>query len=306
MKITFLGTGSGVPAKHRNVSSFALQLMNKTGSIWLFDCGEATQHQILHTPIKTRRIEKIFITHLHGDHIYGLPGLLGSRSFQGAEEPLTVYGPRGIEEFIQTSLNVSQTCLKYPLEIKELRAGDILMNDEEWCVRCEQLEHGIPSFGFRLEQKDTPGPLLIEKVKEAAIPTGPHLKLLKEGKDITLEDGRVIRGKDFVGPPKPGMIIAVLGDTRFSEKSIQFCIGADLIIHEATFRKMDEQLANDYFHSTTVQAAEVALKADAKMLILNHISSRYQSPDIEELLHEAREIFPNTFIAEDFSTFNIG
>src|SRR6478735_12438794 len=126
MELLFLGTGAGVPAKQRNVSSLALELLQERGAVWLFDCGEATQHQILHTTVKPRRIEKVFITHLHGDHIYGLPGFLGTRSFQGATSPLTVYGPAGLESFIKTALTVSGTYLRYDLDIIEIYDGQTI------------------------------------------------------------------------------------------------------------------------------------------------------------------------------------
>ncbi|MEZ0116053.1 UNVERIFIED_ORG: ribonuclease Z [Heyndrickxia coagulans] len=129
MEILFLGTGAGVPAKARNVTSIALKLLEERNAIWLFDCGEATQHQILHTAIKPRKVEKIFITHLHGDHIFGLPGFLGSRSFQGGDGPLTVYGPKGIKAFVEVSLKVSETRLKYPLEIIEIEEGTVFEDD---------------------------------------------------------------------------------------------------------------------------------------------------------------------------------
>ncbi|MDQ0257002.1 ribonuclease Z [Evansella vedderi] len=304
MKFTFLGTGSGVPAKHRNVSSLALHLMDKKGAIWLFDCGEGTQQQILHTKIKLRKIEKIFITHLHGDHIFGLPGLLGSRSFQGGETPLKLYGPKGIKEYIDISLRVSGTYLRYPLTIKEFEETGQLIEEKDFTVWTGVLVHGLPSFGFRLEQRDSPGSLLMDKVKEADIPIGPLLQKLKEGEKVQLPDGRFFYGKNFVGPPKKGKVIAVLGDTRFTDGAVQLASGADTLIHEATFSSEDHVIAEEYFHSTTVQAAEVAKLASAKQLILNHISSRYQQEDTHQLLAEAREIFPNTFIAEDFSSFD--
>ncbi|WP_100333439.1 ribonuclease Z [Bacillus alkalisoli] len=305
MKITFLGTGSGVPAKHRNVSSLALHLENKDGAIWLFDCGEATQHQILHTSLKPRRIEKIFITHLHGDHIFGLPGLLGSRSFQGGETPLALYGPLGVKEFVETSLRVSGTHLKYEISFHEFEEEGMLLDDEEYVVRVAPLEHGLPSFGFRIEEKEMPGPLLMDKVKEACIPVGPLLKQIKAGLTIQLEDGRMINGADFLGAPKKGRVITILGDTRFHSNSITLSENADVLIHEATFAGADELLASQYFHSTTKQAAEVAQVANVGLLILNHISSRYQAEHMEQLLSEAREIFPNTTIAEDFLSIEI-
>ena len=152
----FLGTGAGVPAKLRNVTSIVLQLLEERGTVWLFDCGEATQHQILKTALKPRKIEKIFITHLHGDHIFGLPGLLGSRSFQGGTEKLTIYGPKGIADFVNTSLKVSTTHLQYPFEIIEIEEG-MIYEDEQFTVQALPLDHGIYCVGYRIVEKDSPG-----------------------------------------------------------------------------------------------------------------------------------------------------
>jgi ribonuclease Z len=162
----------------------ALHIDDKESSLWLFDCGEATQHQILHTSLKPRKISKIFITHLHGDHIFGLPGLLSSRSFQGGETPLTVYGPQGIKDYIEISLSVSMTHVKYPLHIVEFDKEGLVLEEDEYRIIGKKLVHGIPSYGFRIEQKDLPGALLMDKVKESGIPAGPHYQQLKEGKSI--------------------------------------------------------------------------------------------------------------------------
>ena len=305
MKLTFLGTGSGVPAKHRNVSSLALHIDDKEGAVWLFDCGEATQHQILHTSLKPRKITKIFITHLHGDHIFGLPGFLSSRSFQGGETPLTVYGPVGIKEYIETSLRVSMTHLKYPLIIEEFEEEGLILEEEDFTIKGKKLVHGIPSFGFQIVQKDLPGALLMDKVKESNIPSGPHLQELKEGKSVTLSDGRIVEGIDYIGPPKKGKVITVLGDTRFTPVSVELAEAADVLIHEATFAAKDEMLAKEYFHSTTVQAAQVAKEAGAKQLLLTHISARYQQEDVLSLMEEAKEIFSNTVVVNDFDVITI-
>ncbi|MEH7249727.1 ribonuclease Z [Neobacillus niacini] len=304
MDIFFLGTGAGVPAKLRNVTSIALKLLEERGSIWLFDAGEATQHQILHTSIKPRRIEKIFITHLHGDHIYGLPGLLASRSFQGGESEVTVYGPKGIKEYITVSLSISQTYLKYPLKIVEIGAG-IIFEDDQFTVEAQLLEHGIPSYGYRIVEKDKPGTLLAEKLVEAGVQPGPIFRKIKEGESVKLEDGRVIIPQDFLGPDQKGRIVTILGDTRYCENAISLALDADLLIHEATFSKGEETLAFDYFHSTTHQAAEVARRSGSKQLCLTHISSRYDRQASRELIAEAQEIFINTDIAEDFKEINI-
>jgi ribonuclease Z len=304
LELLFLGTGAGVPAKERNVTAIALQLLEERGATWLFDCGEATQHQILRTSIRPRRIENIFITHLHGDHIFGLPGLLGSRSFQGGETPLTVYGPKGIHAFVETAISVSSTRLKYDLQVVEIEEGTVF-EDEQFAVIAKQLDHGIPSYGFRVVEKDLPGTLLVDKLKELGIRPGPIYQEIKLGKTVELEDGTVIDGREFVGPPQKGRIVAILGDTRYCEASIELAKGADVLVHEATFAAEESDLAHDYFHSTTVQAAEVATRAGAKKLILTHISSRYQGMLSEQLLAEAKKVFPNTELAADFSSFAI-
>ncbi|MEH7124430.1 ribonuclease Z [Bacillus sp. JJ1773] len=304
MDVFFLGTGAGMPAKARNVTSIALKLLEERGSIWLFDCGEATQHQILHTSIKPRRIEKIFITHLHGDHIYGLPGLLSSRSFQGGESEVTLYGPKGIKEYVEVSLAICQTYLKYPLAIIEIEEG-VIFEDEEFFVEARLLEHGIPSYGYRIVEKDRPGTLLAEKLLEAGIKPGPLYKRIKNGEQVVLDDGRVIHPSEFLGPVQKGRIVTILGDTRKCEAAIELAKGADMLIHEATFSAGEEHLAYEYYHSTTTQAAEVAKSACAKKLCLTHISSRYDRKDWLRLVQESEAIFSNTEMAMDFKEISI-
>lgn len=304
MDVFFLGTGAGIPAKLRNVSSMALKLLEERGSIWLFDCGEATQHQILHTSIKPRKIEKIFITHLHGDHIYGLPGLLSSRSFQGGDTEVTLYGPKGLKNYVEVSLSVSGTYLKYPLKIAEITEG-IIFEDRDFKVEARLLLHGIPCYGYRIIEKDRPGTLLADKLAEAGVKPGPLYKKIKNGQSIELEDGRILVAQDFLGPVQRGRIITVLGDTRICDAAVELAADADLLIHEATFSQGEERLAYDYFHSTTIQAAQVAQKAHAKRLCLNHISSRYDRSDWEKLVRESQTIFPNTDIAEDLKEIHI-
>lgn len=303
LEITFLGTGAGMPAKNRNVSSIALKHL-ENGSIWLFDCGEATQHQILHTSIKPRKISKIFITHLHGDHIFGLPGLLGSRSFLGGTEPLTIYGPKGIRDFIEVSLSVSQTHLNYNIEIVEFE-GHCVFDLGHITVESRLLEHAIPSYGYRIVEKDKPGMLLVDKLKDIGVPPGPQYQLLKNGETIELEDGRRINGKEFLGPDKKGRVLAILGDSRPCENAVELAKEADLLIHEATLDKSLEKTAHEFFHSTTHQAALIAKKAQVKKLIITHISSRYERQEWVRLEQEAKEIFSNTIIAEDFKKVTI-
>ncbi len=305
MELHFLGTGAGVPSKQRNTSAIALKFLNQyKGAIWLFDCGEATQHQILHTHLKLSKLEQIFITHLHGDHLFGLPGILGSRSFQGGVSPLRIFGPPGIKQFIDCVLSISSTVVRYPLSINEIQDG-MSFDLGEHHVSIKALDHGMPSFGYRIEEKAKKGPLLVERLKALGIKPGPIYKAIKNGERITLEDGRVIDGKDFVGPEKKGRIITVLGDTRPCESAVWLAKDADVLIHEATFMKKDGHLARDYYHSTSEDAAKLAKLANASTLILTHISSRYQMEQIDELVDEARKIFSNTWIAKDLQMFTI-
>jgi len=278
--------------------------LEEKNSIWLFDCGEATQHQILHTSLKPRKIEKIFITHLHGDHIFGLPGLLGSRSFQGGATELTIYGPKGIREYVDVSLKISQTHLKYPLTIIEIEDG-VIFEDDQFTVETLLLDHGIPSYGFRIIEKDKKGTLDAERLHSEGILAGPIYKLVKKGEMITLEDGRVINGNDYLGPDLKGRVLCILGDTRPCDNAYILASEADVIVHEATFSADSEEMARDYFHSTTAQAARLALKAKAHTLYLNHISSRYIKENWNELEEEARAIFPNTKMTYDFLEMTI-
>lgn len=305
MELLFLGTGAGVPAKHRNVTSIALKLLDERNSVWLFDCGEATQQQILHTTLKPRKIDKIFITHLHGDHIFGLPGLISSRSFQGGEGPLTIYGPKGIKQFVLTSLKVSGTYLKYSLKFHETNEPGILFEDTQFKVSCLPLEHGIQSFGYRIQEADHQGSLQVEKLKEAGVPFGPLYGKLKQGETITLPDGRTFNGKDFIGATQKGRIVTILGDTKKTANSVILAKDADVLVHESTFEGSEQKMARDYNHSTNRDAAEVALESGAKRLLLTHISARYLGKDAYALEQEAQKIFKHTHIVKDFEEVNI-
>ncbi len=302
MEIEFLGTGAGMPSKHRNTSSLALKLLEERGTFWLFDCGEATQHQILHTTLKPRKLEKIFITHLHGDHIYGLPGLLGSRSFLGGEEPLTIYGPKGLKKWVELTLHTSQTYLKYPLHIQEIEEGTI-WEDDHFKIEAMGLEHVIPCYGYKIVQKPLAPELLIDRTDALGVPRGPLLRELKAGNDVQLETGTIVKSKDVTGEPKPGFQITVLGDTRYCKNSIKLSEGSDVVIHEGTFDEETAELASEYGHSTIKDAANVCKEAKAKHLIVNHISARFLSNDIKEMLDQVQEYDFPIYIAEDLQQF---
>lgn len=311
MELIFLGTGAGMPSSRRNVTSMALRFTARKSQFWLIDCGEATQHQIMGTSLKLSKLEKVLITHLHGDHLFGLPGLLTSRSHQGVNSPLTLYGPVGLKAFVDTAMKISGSHLDYKLEIVEIEReywpeqGEPLFEDDTHCIYCARLDHRIECFGYRIEEKEKPGRLKEKLLAEAGVPAGPLYARLKRGEVIELEDGRILDGKQYVSAPLPGRVVTLLGDTRVSPNSVKLASGADLLVHEATFRSNLDDLARQYHHATTKQAAQTAAEAGVKALIMTHISPRYQDDEASELLSEAREVFPNTFIAEDLWSYPV-
>lgn len=306
MDITFLGTSSGVPTKARNVSSVALRLPQRA-EIWLFDCGEGTQHQLLHSDLKTSQIRRIFITHLHGDHIFGLMGLLASCGLAGNVEVIDIYAPVGLEAYLEACQKYSYTHFSYPININMSQTG-ILYEDDEFIVSCLPLKHRVTTFGYRITEKDRPGTFDIDKAKALNIPPGPIYGQLKQGKTVTLEDGRVINGQEFCGEKEIGRKVVYCTDTVFCESAIDLAQNADVLIHEATFAHQDAQMAFDRLHSTSTMAAQVALAAQVKQLILTHFSPRYAPGNpiqLNNLLEEAKAIFPRTKLAKDFWTYSV-
>lgn len=304
MELQFLGTGAGMPSKQRNTSALVVKLMQERGTFWLFDCGEATQHQMLHTTLKPRKLEKIFITHMHGDHIFGLPGLLGSRSFLDGKEPLTIYGPVGIKEWIITTIRLSRTVLQYQLTIIEITEG-IIFEDEQFSIEAKLLDHVMPCFGFRVLQKPLPPVLLIEKAQQLGVPKGPMLAKLKNGHDVVLDNGQTVYSQDVTADTVKGFSLAILGDTRFCQASIELSKDVDIVIHEATFDAGTEDLAKPYGHATITQAAQVAKESKAKHLIVQHISARFLPSEVEKLRKQGLSVFPSITVAEDFAEFEL-
>lgn len=305
MELIFLGTSAGVPTRTRNVTAILLNLQHPTqAGLWLFDCGEGTQHQMLNTAFNPGKLDRIFISHLHGDHLFGLPGLLCSRSMAGNAQPLTIYGPKGIREFTETALRLSGSWTDYPLEIVEITVGEIL-DDGLRKVTAFALEHPLECYGYRIEEHDKPGALDASALKAADVKPGPLFQDLKAGKTVTLNDGRVINGADFLAPATPGKSVAIFGDTAPCASAITLAKGVDVMVHEATLDTSMEEKANSRGHSSTKQAAQLAHDAEVGQLIITHVSSRYDDRGCQRLLAECQAIFPATALAHDFAVFTV-
>ena len=306
VQVTFLGTSSGVPTRGRNVSSVAVRLPQRA-ELWLFDCGEGTQHQFLRSDLRVSQLRRIFITHMHGDHVFGLPGLLASLGLAGRCPGVDLYGPDPLRDYLEGVLRTSSTRIGYPLRSHRVRqaahSGDVLLDDGDLSVRCTPLNHRIPAYAYRIDQKPLPGRFDVNLAKELGIPPGPIYAELKAGRTVTLDDGRVIHGDRLCGPPRPGCSLVYCTDTVFCEAAIELSRGADLLIHEATFAHGEAEMAILKQHSTSTMAAQTALAAGVKQLVLTHLSPRYvQGNPVtpEDLEAEARAIFAETRVARDF------
>ena len=313
-KIIFLGTGAGMPTKERNVTSLAL-ILNKNGDFWLFDCGEGTQQQIHWAGLKLSKLKNIFITHLHGDHLFGLPGLLATRGLQGIKESVNIFGPIGLEDYLRNCFDYSRTHIPYSYHICSIEKGNFLTKKLLWTkencsVYCAILNHKVNSFGYAIIEKEIKRNILTEKLLESGIQPGPIYQTIKEKSQITLEDGRILRTEDFIKESINIKKICYCGDTTFTENAVMLSRDADLLIHEATFSGQEQVEAGRSFHSTTEDAIKVAKNANVKRLVLTHISPRYHSSsqDSEKwniFREEAGSQYPGIILAEDFLEIKI-
>jgi ribonuclease Z len=311
VQVTFLGTSSGVPTRGRNVSAVALRLPQRA-ELWLFDCGEGTQHQFLRSELRVSQLRRIFVTHMHGDHVFGLPGLLASLGLAGTCSGIDLYGPDPLRDYLEGVLRTSSTRIGYPLRSHRVKdaasSGALLLDDDDITVRCTKLIHRVPAYAYRVDQKPRAGRFDVEQARVLGIPPGPIYAELKAGREVVLDDGRIINGASLCGPERPGCSVVYCTDTVFSEAAVELAQGADLLIHESTFAHAEAEMAFARQHSTSTMAAQTALAAGVKQLMLTHLSPRYVpgnpvTPD--DLLNEARAIFPNTELAKDFLSVDV-
>jgi ribonuclease Z len=298
--VTFLGTGSGVPTLTRNLACVAVQ---RGGELFLFDCGEAAQIQYRRAGLGFARLTGIFISHLHGDHITGLMGLLMSLQMADRTLPLALVGPPGLAEYVRCSRRALHTHFAYPMRILEARSAQLVRATESYEIRCEALDHRLLCFGYAFEERPRPGRFDVEAARELGIPEGPMFGRLQRGEPVTLPDGRLVRPGQVLGPSRPGAKLAYCTDTRPCPAAVALARGADLLIHEGTF---DADLADEAArkgHSTVVEAAGIAREAGVRRLAITHLSPRYIDP--RPLLARAQAVFPETIIAEDLTRIEI-
>lgn len=296
--IYFLGTGGSWPTVQRNVSAVAIK---RGGEIILFDCGEGTQRQLQKSKISYMQIKKIFITHYHGDHFLGLPGLIQTFQLNDREEPLHVYGPKGIGKIVSDIIHLGYFKPSYDIFAYEMKPGDEI-KFEGYKIKCIDVCHNVPTLAYCLEEDIRPGRFNKKKALELGIPEGPLFRKLQNGESVNM-NGKIVTPEMVLGPPRPGRKITISGDTMPCEKLVKFAKGSDVLIHDATFDSSLEERAIEYGHSTARQAAEIAKRAEVEKLILTHISPRYK--DAKLLEEEAREIFPNTWVAHDFMELEV-
>jgi ribonuclease Z len=281
-----------MPTPERSSSSVAVKMGR---SVLLLDCGEGTQRQMVAAHIGFSRVKLIFVTHLHGDHVLGVPGLLQSMTLQRREEPLAVYGPRGLHAFLQ---GVSSTLggPGFPVSVHEICEPGIVHVGKGFYVEARRSEHRLESWSYALIENPRPGKFHPDRAKALGVPEGALWKRLQDGEEVELV-GRVVKSLDVSDAPRRGRKLVYTGDTKPSENVVRLATSADLLIHEATFGDELMDRAAEDGHSTASQAARVASKAGVRRLILTHVSSRYG--DVAPLLATARAIFPHTIIAED-------
>jgi ribonuclease Z len=301
-----LGVASALPTLDRHFSSTALI---REGHVFLFDCGEGTQLQLMRAGLKAPRIEAIFITHMHGDHVFGLPGLLSTLSLLEHDRTLRIVGPAGLRTAITAFMQpTSGRGIPYPIEYIELPpdlSHAVVLETPEYYVEARPLAHSLFTAGFRFQEKTRPGKIDADRALALGLVPEMDFKRLKAGETVVTVDGRVVTPAEVVGPSRPGASFAYVTDTQPCDAGVTLASRADLMYHEATFRHGDVDRARETHHATAVEAAGVARDADAKRLLVGHFSARYDSADLGALLDEARAIFQNTEAAEELKRYSV-
>ncbi len=290
LRLVFLGTAGAVPTVDRGPSGL---LVVRGGERLLIDCGEGTQRQLMRS-VGLSRIDRIFITHLHGDHYLGLPGLLKTLSLQGREERLELFGPPGLMDLFQVAQRLFGR-FSFPVVLNEVDPGVVLEGDG-YLVRAGRTDHGLPSLAWSMEEAERPGRFHPERAVELGVVPGPDFRRLQLGETLTLASGAVVRPEDVMDEARPARKVVVTGDTRPSPAVVELAAGASVLVHDATFAESERDRADETRHSTAGGAAGVARDAGVSLLALTHLSSRHGP---RELLAEARAVFPRSVLPRD-------
>ena len=297
LDVVFLGTSGATPTAQRGP---AATLVRRGGERLLFDCAEGTQRQLLRSEVGLVELREIFLTHYHADHYLGLPGLLKTYSLRGRELPITIYGPRGLRTLL-ASLRRIFGRLTYELETVELGPGASLARDG-YRIEAFAVDHGVPAVGYAVVESKRPGRFDAEIADTLGVPDGPERGLLQRGETVTIEGGKVVTPADVLGPPRAGRKLVLTGDTAPTASVLEAALGADVLVHEATFLADERDRARETLHSTAGEAALAAREASVRLLALTHLSTRYFG---HEVVEEARALFPDTVVPRDFDVIEL-
>ncbi|WP_418283768.1 ribonuclease Z [Halorubrum sp. DTA46] len=294
LRVTFLGTGGAVPTTERAPSAL---FVNREGDRLLFDCGEGTQRQMMRYGTGFG-IDHLFVSHLHGDHVLGIPGLVQTLGFNDRTEPLTIHCPQGTADDLRDLVHAVGHDPAFRVRIEPVATGGVALDADGYAVRAFETTHRTNSQGYVLEEDDRPGRFDRPKAEELGVPVGPKFGRLHAGDPVEAEDGTVVEPETVVGPPRPGRTLVYTADTRPRERTVEVAANADLLVHDATFADDMADRARDTAHSTGREAGDIAARAGAKRLALVHVSSRYAA-DASPILHEAREAFDGECLLPD-------
>jgi ribonuclease Z len=299
MQVILLGTGAALPTPERRTSATAILY---EGEMFLFDCGEGTQLQLRKAGLRHGRLSRVFITHMHGDHVIGIMGLLMTMELSGRERPVELYGPPALADYVATSTRLLSTGFRYPLIFHEACPGMICQTDT-YTVECLPLNHRVLTYGYAFQERDKPGTFDVAQAEALGIPKGPLYGHLQKGQPVTLPDGRTVYPHDVLGPPKRGRRVAYCLDTRPCPEAAMLARDADLLLHDSTLAPGAEQEAAQKGHSTARQAAVLAKEAGVKRLVLTHISSRYT--DVRELLSGLEGLHDGIVVGRDLMELSV-
>ena len=297
-----LGCGGMMPLPYRHLTSV---LVRREGDLFLFDGGEGTQVSLRRLNLKWKKINAIFVSHTHADHVTGLPGILMLSSQVDRDEPLYIYGPPKIAEYIESSRKVLDMYINYPIIVKEITAPCICHEGDGFYIRAFPLEHTKTCVGYTLEELPRPGEFHPEKARELKVPCGPLWAKLQAGFEVEAEDGSIVIPEQVLGAQRSGRKISYVTDTLYLDSIAKEVKGSDLLFCEGMFAKDFEDQAKEKKHMTSTQAAQIAKDANVKKMALIHYSPRYNDYELKDLLTEAQSVFPETVLSKDRMTFEI-